>query len=333
MSTNNAVHTYPPEDELPHPIGADIWWQESVYVAWWDAKAGIGGVHRIGHEELNGGQVALWATIFTADGMRYRSVHDTPMRPENRLPNGFGADPGHASIFDGKSPLWLWKEKDCEGEIRIHDFYPRMHNFPNDPKANVATLTKEFAAQHFETAGRVTGAVTIGGKRYDVNDGLCYRDHSWGRRKWDTLLSHRWFTGSFGPQLSFGAMNWHSTDGSLGKFGLVVRNGVATFAKDVDILAYMEPDAMTHRGGELTLTLPDDEQIHIMARPIDGVIQVIHDIASVDQLCTAEWNTQTGFCVFEISTNPRNGTGPVLMAIQACTENGLSRRPANIPRR
>ena len=329
----SAVHTYPPEDELPHPIGDDMWWQESAYVAWWDAKAGIGGVHRIGHEELDGGTAALWSSIFTADGMRHRRVHTSKIKPDQRRRYGFGADPGHACFFDGKNPRWSWKDEDCEGDLTIHDFYPRMHNFPADDKAGAATVTKEFAAQHFETAGRITGKVTIGGKSYSVNDGLCYRDHSWGRRKWDTMLSHRWFTGSFGPQLSFGAMNWHSTDNSLGKFGLVVRNGVATFATAVDILTYMEPDAMTHRGGELTLTLPGDEKIHIVAKPIDGVVQVIHDIASVDQLCTAEWNGQQGFCVFEISTNPRAGIKPVLMAIQATMENGLSKRPADIPRR
>lgn len=325
------VHTYPDSDELPHAPSGDIWFQESAYVTWWDATAGIGGVHRIGHEQLEGGTVSLWSSIFTADGMRHRRVHTSRLRPENKLPNGFGADPGHASIFENGKPRWVWQDDDCEGELTIHDFYPRMHNFPSS--GNASTLTKEFAAQHFEAAGRITGSVTIGGKRHVVDDGLCYRDHSWGRRKWDTLLSHRWFTGTFGPQLSFGAMKWHSTDGSLGSFGLVVRNGVTHFARDVDILAYMEADGLTHRGGELTLTLGNGEKIRIDAKPIDGVVQVIHDIASVDQICTAEYNGQTGFCMFETTNNPRAGSGPVLLAIQAVMENGLSRRPADIPRR
>ena len=329
MSGDNhgEVVTYPPEDELPHGPEGDLW-QESVYVCWWDADAGVGGVHRIGHEQHDGGQVALWNTILTADGTRHRRVRTGPLLPEYRLPTGFGSDTGHACTFDGQHQYWTWDEPDGAGHLRIEDFFPRMHNFPS----NAGTLTKDFAAQHFETAGRIIGTVRVGQKTYAVN-GLCYRDHSWGTRKFDTLLSHRWFTGTFGPHLSFGGMIWHGTDGSLGRFGLVVRDGVAAFATDVDILAYIEPDGITHRGGEMTLTLPGDEQIHITARPIDGVVQVIHNIASVDQLCVAEHRGQTGFCVLEMTNNPRNGSGPILASIQACNVDGLSQRPADTPRR
>ena len=29
-------------DEFPHQPGRDLWWQESVFVSWWDERARLG---------------------------------------------------------------------------------------------------------------------------------------------------------------------------------------------------------------------------------------------------------------------------------------------------
>ena len=54
-----------------------------------------------------------------------------------------------------------------------------------------------------EASGRINGTVQIGGRHHEI-DGLYHRDHSWGLRRWDTLRSHRWVAGAFGPDLAFG---------------------------------------------------------------------------------------------------------------------------------
>src|SRR3546814_10349617 len=95
----------------------------------------------------------------------------------------------------------------------------------------MGSLSRSFAANHFEAAGEVKGEARIGGKRIAI-DGLCYRDHSWGVRDWSAaLLTHRWFTGTFGPALSFGLTTWHDADGIMSSFGFVVREGVVTYTQ------------------------------------------------------------------------------------------------------
>src|SRR3546814_13773429 len=84
----------------------------------------------------------------------------------------------------------------------------------------MGSLSRSFAANHFEAAGEVKGEARIGGKRIPI-DGLCYRDHRWGVRDWSAaLLTHRWFTGTFGPALSFGLTTWHAADGVMSSFAI-----------------------------------------------------------------------------------------------------------------
>src|SRR3546814_13086182 len=146
----------------------------------------------------------------------------------------------------------------------------------------MGSLSRSFAANHFEAAGEVKGEARIGGKRIAI-DGLCYRDHSWGVRDWSAaLLTHRWFTGTFGPALSFGLTTWHDADGIMSSFGFVVREGVVTYTQDIDVVVYMEADGITHRGGPITLTLSDGDVYRVDCRAVDGAVFVRGAIACVD---------------------------------------------------
>src|SRR5919197_875284 len=144
-------------------------------------------------------------------------------------------------------------DEDCQLDLAVEDFYPRTDFFPPD----AGTLVDDFASSHYETSGRVTGTVVLGGVTYEV-DGLGHRDHSWGTRRWDTLLNHRWVPGTFGPDLSFGSIAWHRVD-------------------------------------------------------------------CVDAFCEVLHQGRIGFCVPEVSTNPRGGSGPITTALRASRIDGLSK--------
>jgi hypothetical protein len=60
---------------------------------------------------------------------------------------------------------------------------------------------------------------------------------------------------------------------------------------------------------------------------VDGVLSVHRNVAVVDTLCEVEHDGMIGACDFEISTNPRAGGGPVLTALRAVSEEGLTKRP------
>jgi hypothetical protein len=277
----------------------------------------VGGVHRIGHE-VSAGVTALWCGVVSRDGVRYRRSQAISYRPEDRLPDGFAAGPTQRITFDPQPRLSV-KEDGCELDLVVTDFYPRTDFFPKD-----AAVSTEFAAHHFETSGRVRGTAVLGGATYEI-DGFGHRDHSWGPRRWDTLLSHRWVSGTFGPQLSFGSVVWHDVGGTLLQIGYLVRDGEVTYA-DVDVIVHMEADALTHRGGEVTWRTADGEQLTLHPRAVDGVLSMHRGVACVDTLCEVEHEGLIGACDFEISTNPRAGGGRVVTVLRAAAEDGLTKR-------
>ncbi|HKN40384.1 MAG TPA: hypothetical protein VJ456_14910, partial [Acidimicrobiia bacterium] len=61
-------------------------------------------------------------------------------------------------------------------------------------------------------------------------------------------------------------------------------------------------------------------------RAVDGVLSIHRNVAVVDTLCEVEHDGMIGACDFEISTNPRAGGGPVLTALRAVSEDGLTKR-------
>jgi hypothetical protein len=300
----------------------DEWWQDSAFVVWHADEAGIGGVIRIGHEpDHAGGLAALWFGLVTADGARYRRNTTNRLGDGDRPANGFGALDGRYRLVYEDGLRMRVDDQDCSVDLTIEDFYPRTDFFP--PTAG--TLVDDFASSHFETSGRISGEVVLGGRRYDV-EGLCHRDRSWGLRRWDTLLNHRWVPGTVGPELSFGSISWHGTDGTLRQFGYVVRDGTVVRAEAVDIVVAMEADGTSYRAGTAMWRFADGEEFVLDCVPVDGIVFEHHGVACVDGICAVEVEGRRGFCDLEVSTNPRAGSGPVTTAVRAINSDGLSRR-------
>jgi predicted secreted hydrolase len=314
------MHQYGPEDEGTHAPGDHEWWQESVYLHWYDAGAGLGGVHRLGHEpNRDGGRTALQCGVFAADGTRFRrDDFQLRMQPPTSE-RGFRSGGSSWHVEDGVPRIEV-HEDGLDLNLRMTSFYPPTGFFPSG-----GSLVEDFAKNHYETSGTVSGTVSLAGRSYDVN-GLCHRDHSWGTRLPSTLLSHRWVSGTFGPSLSFGSIVWHSVDGAFVKTGYVVRDGEATLAEDMDVLVWLEADGLTHRGGRITWYLTTGEEITLDARLIDGYVCHKHHVYYVDGLCEVRLGDQVGYCDLEISNNARHGDSDVTFALSGDLADGLSVR-------
>ncbi|MGE4426656.1 MAG: hypothetical protein AB7G37_09420 [Solirubrobacteraceae bacterium] len=308
--------------ELRQPPGAERWWQDSAFLVWNDHDTGIGGVFRIGHEPHHeGGISALWFGLVTRDGQRYRRNVSAPLTTADRRDDGFGALEGCYRItYDGRVRYHV-VDDDVRVDLAVEDFFPRTDFFPSD----AGTVSDDFASAHFEVSGRITGTVLLGGREYVV-DGLCHRDRSWGVRRWDTLLNHRWIPGTFGPDLSFGSIAWHGIDGTIRQFGYVVRDGVVTHAEQVDITVVLEADGTTYRAGRGVWTLPGGEEFVIDCEPYDALLFEHHNVGDVDAICELVRDGRRGFCDLAVSTNPRAGHGPITAALRATSVDGLSRR-------
>jgi hypothetical protein len=313
-------HIFSENDEGSHAVAPNPLWQESVLLHWYDRRQGIGGWHRIGHEANNsGGRAALWSYLFDRSGWQYRRCEDIELTAADRLPHGFGAGSALHFNYQNNSANWFVNDGPLTAELECRNLFPIVDPFPKSDE-----LAKKRFASHFEVAGRVTGKVKYQGRSVSV-EGFGYRDHSWGPRDWDHgMPNHRWFTGNLAGELSFAAITAQAPSGKLTRVGYVHRNGQVIHATAVDVIAHMEPDGLTHRGGELTLTLPGDERVHVQFKARAGVVFQRGTVVMVEMLCDAEGHGMQGYCDAEISSNPRAGSGPVLLALNACTSDGFS---------
>lgn len=324
----------PESDEYPHRIGGDVNWQESVFIWWRDTQRPIGGIFRLGHEPNRvtagaSGRAPIWFGVQAGPLRFHRTLAEAPLDTEADRPGspgvpakdgpGLTAGDGWSFLYDG-GPRIRVHQPGVELALDVEDLYPRTDFFAKD----AGSLADDYAAGHFEASGRARGRLTLDGEAHEI-DAWCHRDHSWGERRWDTLLSHRWASGCAGPALSFGSIAWHSVDGNLARFGYVVRDGEVTIAETVDMTVHMACDALTYTGGEITWRLPGGDVVTVAPR-VDAAWLNLHEgIAFVDALCTFDYQGRTGFCDLEVTANPRRGTGPVTQCLLATRTDGLSR--------
>ncbi len=279
-------------------------WQDSVVLVWWDAANAIGGLHRIGHEPnvKGGGQVAQWTCLISPQGI-YKATRYQPLREADRLPDGFGGgDDGCRYQFRDGRHIWTIDTDEVSAVLGQTDFHDTIDCYPKK-----GSLADDFAPAHFDIPGAVTGTLKVKGREYQVN-GLGVRDHGWGPRDWNSILSHRWVAGTTGPDFGFIVVSFHSVDDVIASFGWISRAGKITFAKKVDILAYIEADAATNRGGHLHIELADGEVIELECTPVaKGLASYHHGVCCMDVLCKFSYQGVEGFCDFESTSNIQHG--------------------------
>lgn len=298
------VVVYPPSDELPHEPGPQENWQESFVLIWFDLKQSVGGFFRLGHEpNYKGGRTQFMSNIFSPQGVYHRST-DLPLRPGDRRPNGFSN--GEDTLFyeyDGNI-RWTLKDKDVEASLLVDSFVPPIDAHKREGQDNAHSYT----GNHVDAACGVTGTLTVKGKTWQVN-GLGVRDHGWGTRDWNSLLSHRWNLGTFDRENSFVAMSFLTTSNQLAKFGWVIRGDKVIFARDVDIRAIIGHDGATNFGGTTRMTLTTGEILDARFEPLYPCIASwVHQTICYDAMCRVTWGDRVGFGVFETTNNIQGGT-------------------------
>ncbi|KAI1618321.1 hypothetical protein EDD36DRAFT_28618 [Exophiala viscosa] len=93
-------------------------------------------------------------------------------------------------------------------------------------------------------------------------------------------------------------------------FDIPIRDNVVAFAKDLDVVAYVEIDGATNRGGHLKWTLVSGEVLDIecTALPIPGVVSYHNDNCVVERFCSWTSGGLKGFCDFETTSNIQKGS-------------------------
>jgi hypothetical protein len=289
-------------------------WQDSTWLQWWDDENKVGGVHRIGHEyNVDGGpKVAGWTNLITPKGV-FKRVRYLPLREEDKLPLGWGGgDDTCRNEYINCEHVWFINDPETQisAELHFKDYYDAFRGFPSSGKTS-----EQISADHIDVAGSVSGWIIMEGQKFKVN-GKGLRDHGWGYRDVNLILSHRYVTGCFGPDLSFCAYSVHNASSdTIETFGWVVKGDTVNFAKKIDMIAYVENDSSTTRGGRIKLTLADGEVVDCeLTSAAPGIMCHVHNMFNTNTLCRATCNGQEGSGMFETSMNFHQGSRvPVVM--------------------
>lgn len=239
-------------------------------------------------------------------GRYYKRYEYPPLRPEDRLENGFGGGPTCQYTYDGKHN-WKVLDGDVRADLVMEDFHQAFGFWP----ANAGTIVDDVAKNHLEASGQVNGKIEFEGKTFTLENATAYRDRSWGVRKWDTMRSHTWIPVIFGPDLSFQVITWYAADKSLMKFGYVLRNDEIIVPKEIDVLSFVEIDGITNRGGLVKLTLASGDVLECKYTPIGpGGVSDHHGYPAVDTRCTISLNNgeREGVGCYEAGFNAMGGT-------------------------
>jgi hypothetical protein len=283
-------------------------WNDSAWLNWWDSKNKVGGVHRLGHEynRPDGGppMVAAWSNLITPKGV-YRRVKYLPLREADKLPNGWGSGDDTSRVeFDEDGSVWTINDPEygVSAKLRNRDFHDPFCGFPSAGKTH-----DEITSDHIDVAGSITGTITMQGETFRA-DGMGSRDHGWGHRNLYTMRSHRYISGTFGPDFSFAAWAIHSVHDSVEAFGWVMKGDTAIFPKDIDIVVYAEIDSCSTRGGRIRYVLPDGEVIEAeLIAEAPGMLHYFHNLANNNTSCVAHCNGRVGGGMVETSMNYHEG--------------------------
>jgi hypothetical protein len=255
-----------PEDDLLHELGPEPNFNESAYYNFFDRALGLGGWFRIGNR-ANEGHAERTVCLYLPDG-RVLFSFARPKIVGNEAFDAAGLrfevlEPTqrHRTTFDG-TLVELVEPRDMadpkaafEGNPKkkasfdlTHEAVGPLYGSKAEKKAD-EDAEQSFARAHFEQHMRVTGSLTLDGKRQEI-DGFGLRDHSWGPRYWQAIHSYEWLTLNFGPDL--GAMVsviQRDADGRQRSAGGVLQRGMEIERLvDARIEAEYEPNGLYHKG-------------------------------------------------------------------------------------
>jgi hypothetical protein len=282
--------------------GADVNWQESVVIYLWDPEQHCYAFFRIGHEPNYGpgGTAAIWSNIWVP-GYYYKYYDAVPLQPGDRFADGFASGTKIRYEYHGKHH-WTVQDDEVFAELVMEDWNPAFDFWP------AQNNMREIAPHHMEASGKVTGVIKFKDQTYRIGNGIGHRDHSWGLRRWETVLTHRWLPTVFGKDLMSQAVTMLTDQGELIQCGFVIRDGKLYVPTEVSVDCMLEVDGLTNRGGAVTYTLPSGEKLEMVFHNIvPGGLSWHHTFAGFDPMSVVTCGGRSGFGVMETSNNSLNG--------------------------
>lgn len=306
---SGSVHIHNPIDECPHRPGPEPMWQESMVLYVFDVTQGVYVYMRVSHEPNRGpGYTTVWLSVWTPEYI-YKRTDDSIPRKHGDIGEKF-LSPGAGLCRYEYDGTHKWQLSDGETQLRVslEDYHPGFGYYNQD----AGFLITDVCPRHIEATGWVTGTVTLKGKTYQIA-GQGWRDHSWGPRDWRGILAHRFYPALFGRDFNFFCVTMLGRNGTMAKFGTVVRGDTVQAANDFDIIAYIAEDGVSNHGGRVTLRFDGETRV-LEYEPFDkGAISLHQDLPCVDTMCRVRMGERVGVGVAETTNRPQGGTGQLFV--------------------
>ena len=265
-----------PEDEYMHPPTDHPQFNESAYYNFVDGESGFALLVRMGnrvnegHAEVtvlvylpDGGAVIRFAKPeissndrFEAGGLRFEVVE--PLKKMKVTFDGTGhrlkkgtdlADPKTAFTTSPVVPVKVALE--YENVIPVYGL---------GGGSGIQGAEDSIAVGHYQGPCSVAGWVEIDGERRDIN-GLGFRDHSWGPRKWQGPHYWRWISCMADERNGFVAWTQKIGDTRSPGNGMVLRDGVMELVTKVTVVSDYSEAPYYPTGMRVTMETESGEEV------------------------------------------------------------------------
>lgn len=297
---------YDPSWNRPHRPSDHETWQESDAYWFYDAKADVGGWHRIGHYPATGSSHDC-SFVFAEGGDRVLSLTPAEGAAVKISDDGQAIGSSYARHLGGERMGFGWANAEAEASLEFYEAFYTPRNWHAEAEDASYSDKVNKAGGHLEVAGRLRGPIRIGKTDYEI-DALAHRDRSWGERNLREF-SALWFSnGTVGPELSWASMMVRMTGGAVMKMGYVVRDGVSTDIVDIRTSVALADDGLSSMGASFRLITPDEELV-VPMKPRQGFMQTFLPAMIVTDHCSSvKIEGRTGFCDLAVVANPFRGS-------------------------
>lgn len=317
------------DDEYMHEPTEDPQFNESAYYNFVDADSGFAVLIRMGnrvnegHAEvtvlvyLPGGRAAIRfdrAPISTNDAFDAAGLTFEVLEPLQRMAVTFDGtahllDRGTA-LEDPKQAFTQSPEVPLRLSLRYDNVVPVYGLGGESGSSGIQGAEDSIAVGHYQGPCSVSGWVEVDGERREI-DGLGFRDHSWGPRKWQGPSYWRWISCMVDERNGFVAWSQKVGEKRSPGNGMVMRDGVVEQLDQVQVTstygaAPHYPETMqvamrteageeVHASGEVFAVVP-------LRNRRDGKVARLAEV-----LCRYDFRGATGYGISEYHDRIEDG--------------------------
>lgn len=319
-----------PDDEYMHEPTDDPQFNESAYYNFVDADSGFAVLIRMGnrvnegHAEvtvlvyLPGGRAAIRfdkAPISTNDAFEAAGLTFEVVEPLQRMTVTFDGS-AHllergTALEDPKQAFTQSPEVPLRLSLRYDNVVPVYGLGGSSGSSGIQGAEDSIAVGHYQGPCTVSGWVEVDGERREI-DGLGFRDHSWGPRKWQGPSYWRWISCMVDERNGFVAWSQKVGETRSPGNGMVLRDGVVEQLDQVQVTStygeaphYPETMQVTMRteAGEEVSARGEVFAVVPLRNRRDGKVARLAEV-----LCRYEFQGRTGYGISEYHDRMEDGT-------------------------